>query len=38
MKKKHLKKLGWATIIFFIVKGTITSAIILYGLYWGLKQ
>ncbi|MEN8928840.1 MAG: hypothetical protein ABF242_01505 [Flavobacteriales bacterium] len=35
--QKNWKKLGWAAIIFFIVKGTITSSIILYGLYWGLK-
>ncbi|MDB4088098.1 hypothetical protein N9544_00585 [Flavobacteriales bacterium] len=37
IEKKNWKKLGWAAIIFFIVKGTITSAAILYTLYWGFK-
>jgi hypothetical protein len=37
IEKKNLKKLGWAAIIFFIVKGTISSGVIVYLAYLGLK-
>lgn len=33
-----LKKIGWAGILFFIIKGTITTAVIVYTIWWGTKS
>jgi len=29
--KEYLKKLGWATVLFFVIKGTITTLIMVWA-------
>lgn len=37
-ERPKLKKLGMAGILFFVIKGTISTAIIIYMIYWGTKS
>jgi len=36
--EKKWKKVGWVAIVLFTIKGVITTSIILYALYYGLKD